>query len=96
MARIRVSASVLPQSIVVIVRNLGHISATTGVEADLAWSQKRSCVVVGPQHDGAAERPPVEDDAFLDHHIEEMLGTFSDAVRCTGVVTPRGNDSSRA
>ncbi|HUA71175.1 MAG TPA: hypothetical protein VMA96_08845 [Solirubrobacteraceae bacterium] len=27
------------------------------------------------------ERPAEEDDALLDHHIEEVLGTFSDAAR---------------
>lgn len=35
------------------------------------------------QHEGRPKsvRPTVEDDALLDHHIEELLGTFGDIAR---------------
>jgi hypothetical protein len=35
----------------------------------------------GRQHNGEPEPPAVEDERFLDHHIEEILGTLSHAVR---------------
>lgn len=35
----------------------------------------------GRQDNAYPERPAIEDDALLDHHIEEMLGTFNDAAR---------------
>jgi hypothetical protein len=54
------------------------------VEADLAWRTEPVLRSGAQQHDGEPERQVVENDAFLDHHIEEMLGTFSDAVRMPG------------
>jgi hypothetical protein len=54
------------------------------VEADLGWTTEPILRSGRRQHDGEPERPVVEDDAFLDHHVEEMLGTFSDAVRLRG------------
>jgi hypothetical protein len=35
------------------------------------------------QHEGRPKpvRPIVEGDALLDHHIEELLGTFGDVIR---------------
>ncbi len=86
----------LPQSIVVIVRNPEHISAATEGETDLAWTTEPARRNGGRQHGRPAERPVVEDDALLDHHIEEMLGMVSDAVRTRESRAPRGNDSSEA
>jgi hypothetical protein len=59
---------------------LGHITATTEGEADLTWTTESASRSGGRQHDGHRERPAGEDEALLDHHIEEMLGTFGDAV----------------
>ena len=37
---------------------------------------------IGPgKENGQPEQPAVEDDRLLDHHTEEVLGTFRDAGR---------------
>ena len=52
----------------------------------------------GPNHHAGQDegrpksvRPIVEDDALLDHHIEELLGTFGDVLR----MSEHGPDTER-
>ena len=56
-----------------------NISNTTK-EVELVWKTEP-----GPgsraRQNGQSEQPAVEDDRLLDHHIEEKLGTFTDAAR---------------
>jgi hypothetical protein len=47
----------------------------------LAWTRQPAARSGGRQQDGHPERPAIEDEAFLDHHIEETLRTMSDTVR---------------
>ena len=47
----------------------------------MTWTTDQALRSGGRQFDGHHKRPAEEDDAFLDHHIEEVLGTFSDAAR---------------
>jgi hypothetical protein len=47
----------------------------------LAWATEPASRNGGRHDDGRPERALVEDDALLDHHIEGMLRTLSDAVR---------------
>jgi hypothetical protein len=61
---------------------LNNISATTGTkELDVAWEPEPGVGSSRRQHNAEPEPPPVEDERFLDHHIEEMLGTLSHAAR---------------
>ena len=62
--------------------NLGlprNISNTTK-EVELVWKTEP-----GPgsraRQNGRPEQPAVEDDRLLDHHIDEILGTFTAAAR---------------
>jgi len=55
--------------------------ATTEGKTDLTWRTESASQGGGQQHQERRERPAEEDDALLDHHIEEVLGTFSDAAR---------------
>jgi hypothetical protein len=43
----------------------------------LAWETKPGAGSRARQHHGEPEPPAVEDERFLDHHIEEVLGTLS-------------------
>jgi hypothetical protein len=47
----------------------------------LAWTTRPVSRSGGQQPDGHPERPAMDDEAFLDHHIEETLRTMSDTVR---------------
>lgn len=47
----------------------------------MAWTTGQAPRSGGRQQDGHPERPTIEDEAFLDHHIEETLLTMSDTVR---------------
>ena len=44
------------------------------------WKTERGPGSRGTQN-GQPEQPATEDDRVLDHHIEEVLGTFTDAAR---------------
>lgn len=48
---------------------------------DVAWTTESGGRRGGRQNDGHLDRTTVEDEALLDHHIEEVLGTVGDAVR---------------
>lgn len=47
----------------------------------MAWETEPSAGSRGRQQNGEPEPPAVEDQRFLDHHIEEILGTLSRAGR---------------
>ena len=70
---------VRPNRILLEHRPLRSISNTTK-EVELVWKAEP-----GPRsrarRNGQSEQPAVEDDRLLDHHIEEILGTFTDAAR---------------
>jgi hypothetical protein len=56
---------------------------STSEEVELVWKREP-----GPDNrarqDGQSEHPAVEDDRLLDHHIEEVLGTFTAVARMRG------------
>lgn len=45
----------------------------------MAWETEPGATGRERQHDREPEPPTVEDERFLDHHIEEVLGTLSQA-----------------
>ena len=47
----------------------------------MAWETEPGAGSRGRQDNGAPESPAEEDERFLDHHIEEVLGTLSHAAR---------------
>jgi hypothetical protein len=47
----------------------------------LAWETEPGAGSRGRQQNGEPELPAVEEERFLDHHIEEILGTLSHAAR---------------
>ncbi len=47
----------------------------------MAWETEPGASGRGRQHDGEPEPLTVEDERFLDHHLEEVLGTLSQAAR---------------
>ena len=47
----------------------------------MAWETEPDAASRGRQNDAEPEPPAVEDERFLDHHIEEILGTMSPAAR---------------
>jgi hypothetical protein len=52
----------------------------TKEEPDLTWDTERSSSGPRPRAKGhPPERPAVDDDRLLDHHIEEILGALSQA-----------------
>jgi hypothetical protein len=55
----------------------------------LAWTTQPAARSGGRQQAGHPERPAMDDEALLDHHIEEMLRTMSDTAR------PRASDVDR-
>jgi hypothetical protein len=59
---------------------LGRNIPNTTKEVELVWKAEP-----GPRsrasQNGQSEQPAVEDDRLLDHHIEEILGTFTAAAR---------------
>ena len=57
----------------------------------MAWETEPGAGSRGRQHNVEPAPPTVEDTRFLDHHIEEILGTLSHAAR-TG---ERGLDGGR-
>jgi hypothetical protein len=46
----------------------------------LTWTTDPGSRGDGRRNGGHPERPAVEEDVLLDHHIEEMLGTFAGPV----------------
>jgi hypothetical protein len=50
-------------------------------ESDLACETESGAGSRGRQQDGDLEPRTVEDERFLDHHIEEILGTLSHTAR---------------
>jgi hypothetical protein len=47
----------------------------------LGWEVEPGAGSRGRQQNGEPEPPTVEDERFLDHHIEEVLGTLSRTAR---------------
>ena len=47
----------------------------------MAWETEPSAGSRGRQQNAEPGPPAVEDQRFLDHHIEEILGTLSHAAR---------------
>lgn len=47
----------------------------------MAWETEPGAGRPGRQHTGEPEPPAEEEERFLDHHIEQMLGTLSHAAR---------------
>jgi hypothetical protein len=70
--------------VAVIVRILDTPRQQVKERPTLAWTTPPASRSGGQQHDGHPERPATEDDAFLDHHIEETLQTLSDTARLRG------------
>jgi hypothetical protein len=50
-------------------------------ETDLAWEMEAGAGTPGRRDGGEPEPPAVEDERFLDHHIEEILDALSHTVR---------------
>jgi hypothetical protein len=56
-----------------------HLGNNRRKETVLAWESEPGAGSRGRQNNGEPEPPAEEDDRFLDHHIEEMLGALSHA-----------------